>query len=146
GMIALLDADALNGQSPAAPDTPFWCVACGERAPLRYIVFPRSEVNRAAAAPVNRVTLERVADRVIAHTLEVPIDTTMRNADALYEMSPALDVLRASYSDRYWELHRALEREHKIDHTPDQCPERSGPRAVDVWEPATGWRTVAVPN
>jgi hypothetical protein len=42
-----------------------------------------------------------------------------------------------------WEIHSALEARGQLNHTRDQCADRAGPGAIQVWEPATGWRTVA---
>ena len=64
--------------------------------------------------------------------------------DALYELTPSLDVVRASYSDQYWQMHRELEAEGKVHHTREQCPDRDGPRSVEIWDRAAGWRTVAI--
>jgi hypothetical protein len=147
GMIALLDADAANGHSPANEGTPFRCTSCPEGAPLRYLVLPRSEVNRVSGSPFNRAVLQVMADRLIARTIEAPSDSTTSKsgvADALYEFSPTLDLIRASYSDRYWDFHRALELQGKINHTRDRCPDRDGPRTIEVWEPTNSWKTITI--
>jgi hypothetical protein len=141
GLVALLDADALDGQSPVADDPAFRCTSCDRGAPLRYVVLPRSEVNRITVSPFNRALLEVAGSGVIVRTVEVP-STGREAVDALYEFSHALDLQRASYSDRYWETHRALEAQGKLDHARAQCPERDGPRAIDVWTPQSGWRTI----
>lgn len=144
GMIALLDANALDGQSPATGGTAFACTSCPAGEPIRYVVLPRSEVNRVTVSRFNRVVLQVMSDRLIARTIEVPPESPMSSAgaiDALYEFSPSLDLIRASYSDRYWDVHRALEVEGKIGHTREQCPDRDGPRAIEVWDTKTGWTT-----
>jgi hypothetical protein len=56
----------------------------------------------------------------------------------------SLDLVHASYSDRYWEAHRALEADGKLTHTRAQCPDRDGPRQYELWEPRTGWKTVTI--
>jgi hypothetical protein len=138
GMVALLDANAGSGQSPTGPDTKFECPACGAGRPLRYVVMPRSEVNRVSAAPFNRASLSLRADAIMVLTVELP-SVTGAPADALYEFSPQLELVHASYGDRYWEAHRELERVGKITHTSEQCPDRDGPPRIEVWDPATGW-------
>jgi len=40
GMAALLDARALGGEGPVAPDGPFACTGCERGGPLRYVVMP----------------------------------------------------------------------------------------------------------
>ena len=143
GMLAVLDTAALDGQSPVEPGSRFACTSCGAGAALRYVVLPRSEVNRASGSPFNRVVLAKKVDGYLARTVEMPLTTT---ADALYEFTPTLEVTRATYSNRYWEMHRELEAQGKIGHGREQCPDRDGPREIRVWEPATGWRTVPIPR
>jgi hypothetical protein len=141
GMVALLDADALDGQGPEPPGAPGHCDACGTHAPLRMIVLPRSEVNRITASPFNHALVQVTSDRIVAHTIEVP-SAGQEGVDAIYEFTPALDLIDANYSDRYWEVHRALEAQGKLAHSRDQCPDRSGPRTVQMWQPDTGWTTI----
>jgi hypothetical protein len=140
GMVALLDARTLDGQAPAGNRSEFQCPGCGNAPPLRYITLPRSEVNRAAGAPFNRAALQVQNDRVVIGTVELPrLDQAV---EAFYEFSPSLEPIGASFGDRYWEAHRALEVEGKIRHSRDRCPDRDGPGAIGVWEPETGWRSV----
>ncbi len=140
GVVALLDAGALNGQPPVPADSPFYCTRCGGDRPVRYVVMPRSEVNRASASRFNRARLEIHPDRIVVRTTEAaPSETDV--AEALYEFTPSLDLVSASFSDRYWGLHAALEREGRLDHPRERCPDRDGPPGIRVWEPHHGWHT-----
>lgn len=138
GMIALLDANRLNGQSPAVPGSEFACAACGPDRPLRYVVLPRSEVNRASASPFNRASFEVRPAGLLVRTAETASNTTAP-ADAIYEFTPELTLVHAAYTDRYWEVHRELETLGKLTHTRERCPERDGPPQIEIWEPAAGW-------
>lgn len=138
GMIALLDSNALNGQGLEPTGSPHHCDSCGGAPPLRMFVFPRSELNTSSASRFNRVFVVTGPDLVSVHTIEMPSGDG--DADALYEFTPALELVSARFSERYWEQHRALEAEGKLTHTRAECPDREGPRHVKVWEPATGWR------
>ena len=143
GMVGLLDPAApggLDGQGPEPPGTHYYCEKCGPARPLKMIIMPRSEVNRASASPFNRAIVQVSAGRVVARTIEVASEQSA--ADALYEFTPALDLVRASFSERYWEAHRALEAQGKLTHSRETCPDRDGPREIQVWEPQTGWRTI----
>jgi hypothetical protein len=143
-MVALLDPAALEGQGPEPPGSPHFCETCGNDRPVRMFVFPRTELNRVTASRFNRAILQTFADgRVTARTIEVP-GAAGGDADALYEFTPALDLINARFSERYWEIHRALEATGRIAHSRQQCPDRDGPRQVQMWEPATGWRTVQI--
>jgi hypothetical protein len=142
GMIALLDAEALNGQGPEPAGSRHFCETCGTNTPLRMFVFPRTELNRVTASPFNRVVVQTWDDRLVARTIERP--AIGGDADALYEFTSSLDLVSATFSERYWDMHRALEAEGKITHTREQCADRDGPRQVQVWEPGAGWRTVQI--
>jgi hypothetical protein len=76
--------------------------------------------------------------RILIRTIE--LNRVAESVEALYEFSPSLELLRASYGDRYWEAHRTLEAEGKIGHARDRCPYRDGPQGTRVWERASGWR------
>ena len=66
--------------------------------------------------------------------------------DVLYEFSRSLELIRASFGGNYWEMHAALERQGKLTHSREHCPDRDGPREVLVWEPERGWQHVPVPR
>jgi hypothetical protein len=103
--------------------------------------MPRSEVNRASGSTLNGAIVQVQDDRILVRTIEV--SRNIDSVEALYEFSPTLELLRASYGDRYWEAHRALEVEGKINHSRDRCPYRDGPQGMMVWEKATGWRPLS---
>lgn len=142
GMIALLDADALDGQSPEPAGSDHFCESCSKKGPLRMYVFPRSELNRVTGSGFNRAILQTSAgENLLARTIEMRSDGA--DADVLYEFAvPSLDLMSARFSERYWEMHRLLEAEGKISHSREQCPDNGGPRQVLAWEPTTGWRTL----
>lgn len=144
GMVALLDARAINGQAPPAGQREFECAGCGPDRPLRYAILPRSEVNRVSAAPFNRTSLAARGDTLLVRTVELPQTETALAANALYEFTPQLELLYASYTDRYWEVHQELERLGRIDHPRARCPERDGPPEIEIWDPAHGWRVQPV--
>jgi hypothetical protein len=142
GMVALLDPATLDGQSPEAAPSPHYCESCGTRPPVRMAIMPRTEVNLAAAAPFNRVILQVADDRLIARTIEIRSDQGV--ADAIYEFTPSLDLISATYSERYWDMHRALEAQGKIAHAAAACPERAGPAVIVTWDGVHGWQRQAI--
>jgi hypothetical protein len=139
GMVALLDVNAMDGQSPSPPNSEFNCAGCGPDRPMRYVTFPRSEVNRVSASPFNRASISVREGTLLVRTAELAHTATLAPADALYEFTPQLDLVHASYTDRYWEAHLELQRVGKLTHSRDQCPDRDGPRQIEIWNPATGW-------
>lgn len=140
GMVSLLDSNALDGQGPEPWGSRHHCDSCGSAGPLRMFVFPRSELNQVTASRFNRVLLSTGPDHITVHTIEVPSDGG--DGEALYEFTPALDLVSARFSDRYWEQHRALEAAGKISHPRAQCPDRDGPRSIRAWTAAAGWSIV----
>src|SRR5262249_3611271 len=127
-------------QSPDPIHHQYSCQTCGPDRPLRYVVFPKSELNQVTAHGFNRARLGLEGDQILVRT-EEPTEGEFI-IDALYEPTPSLDLLKAAYSDRYWELHLALEARGVLHHSRKDCPDRDGPRTVLVWEPTTGWRTI----
>jgi hypothetical protein len=145
GMIALLDSNDIGGQAPSPSGSEFECAGCGSGRPVRYVVMPRSEVNRVSAAPFNRASLIVWTGALAVRTMELPPGPGgVAPANAVYEFNSQLDLVHAAYSDRYWDVHRELERTGKLTHARERCPEREGPRQVEIWEPATGWRVQTV--
>ncbi|HEX5216793.1 MAG TPA: hypothetical protein VFV98_15135 [Vicinamibacterales bacterium] len=142
GMIALLDPDALDGQGPAEEGTRHYCDSCGRNRPLAMVVMPRSEVNIASGARFNRVVLDSMHSHIVARTMEVQTGPE-EPADAIYEFDQTLQLVGATYSERYWTVHRQLELAGRISHGRERCPDRAGPRTIRVWTPANGWRTQA---
>lgn len=143
-MVAILDTNALDGQTPGVEGTRWECQGCAPGRPIRYILMPRSEVNRASAFRFNRARLEVLADRIVVRAIEWENEPAGLAADILYEFTPSLRLMRASHSEMYWQMHRSLEAEGKIDHSRQQCPDRDGPAPIRAWEPASGWTTVAL--
>ena len=142
GMVALIDPTRLDGRFPEK-ETAHLCQSCGPNLPLRVVIMPRSEINLATRSRFNRAIVERIADRLIVRTVEVP-PLGQGVADAIYEFSPGLELVTASYSLRYWEVHDQLFAEKKLDHDRRACPDKDGPRQLHIWLPDTGWTSPGV--
>ena len=108
-----------------------------------YVTMPRSELNILTSSEFNRATVEWTGQRLTVRTSEVERPGRVGSLiDAVYEFSPDLELLHATYGDRYWDKHRALEAQGLVTHNRAACPQRDGPPAIRVWTAATGWRTV----
>lgn len=142
GMVALLDPAHANGQGAEDPGE-HHCDNCGPDRAVRMAVMPRSEVNRLTHSRFNRAVIEVTPDRVIARTIEVP-SMGQEAVDAIYEFTPDLQLIGASFSARYWEIHAALEGQGRVDHPAAACPDRAGPREILVWSPDSGWKPQAI--
>jgi hypothetical protein len=126
-----------NGGFAALLDT-------GTMTPVRMVVMPRSEINLVTASRFNRAILQAVNGRIIARTVEMSEERSQGAIDVIYEFTPSLEVARAAFSGRYWEMHHALEGQGKLHHSQAACPDRDGPREIVVWEPSTGWRAQSI--
>jgi hypothetical protein len=138
GMVGLIDTDAL-ARGGASPDGPGYLgdCGCGPVAPIALVAMPRSEVNRASAARFNRAIVQVTGGRVIARTIELEGDAP---AEAIYEFDLSLNLLNASFSERYWTAHRQLEANGALKHSIEQCPDAKGPGTIEVWRPGAGWQ------
>lgn len=141
GLVAVIDPSRLDGRAPEEAGSKHECTSCGAGLPLRMAVMPRSEINRATHSRFNRAILEWTGDRLIARTVEVP-PQGQGVADAIYEFTPDLTLVRASFSERYWEIHDQLEAERKLDHGRSTCPDKDGPRQAFLWSPDSGWTSL----
>jgi hypothetical protein len=131
-IFALLDVNRLDGQAPGADGTAFACLSCSSAAPLLYATFARSELNRLTAARFNRARVSTVGDKILVTTSET------ERANAIYEFDLDLRLVRAQYSESYWDEHRRLELEGHLTHAREACPERNGPPAIHLWNGAGG--------
>jgi hypothetical protein len=105
--------------------------------------MPRTELNRITASRFNRALVQVMPDGILVRTVEVPAGPqNAQDVDVLYEFSPALELIRATFSDNYWSLHDALFAQGKLTHGSDACPAHAHPREITVWTPATGWKTI----
>jgi len=134
GSVVLLDADHLDGQAPEPRESKYYCRNCAAGTPLRVVVMPRSELNQATVSRFNRVSFQALSDRLAASTIEIPGTEYAEPIAAIYEFTPSLDLVRASFAERYWRLHDALFAQGTVAHASRDCPERNGPLAILVWD------------
>ncbi len=144
GALVVLDGNRPFGTSPEQPGSGFECKSCPSGRPLKYYVFPRSELNRLDASGHNRVQIiDRTGKDIRVETLENAVESARGpGAIGIFEFSEDFRLKRASWSDGYREAHRKLEREGKIAHPWEQCPDRLGPRLIHVWDPEHGWTEI----
>ena len=149
--LAVLDAANPSGRSPELPGSLTECVSCPAGDPLQYLVFPRSEVSRQQPFPEHYPTVVTLDDGLVqVHVMESADDAPI--AATIYDLAPAARASDAPYAlrearfnDAYWNWHRQLEAEGRLNHPAADCPERRG-LDVEDWTPGRGWtrRRVAV--
>ncbi len=145
GMLALVDALKLTASSPEQAGSVYQCAGCPSGGPVKYFVFPRSEVGIASGAQVNEA--EYLGD---THRRQISEGgETVRTTETALEPSPQAEyyfsygfqnLRQTSFDEGYWDVHHQLELEGKITHSKAQCPERDGPRLVRAWDSEKGWR------
>jgi hypothetical protein len=141
--LAAFEADGPPVTSPQTPGSPFECDDCPEGRPLKYLLFPRTDVNVALGKPFVSVTaIDRPDDGGI---IEVDVRETSRSLRMVYRLSLDLEPLSVGFSDYYWVVHRELSEAGQIAHSAEDCPERHDGVVVRIWEPETGWRDERVP-
>jgi len=145
-MLAVLNPDHPFGSSPEDPGSIYECLSCPEGKPLEYFIFPRSELNRASGSRYNEViAIEPFADRILVRVREVDpaVFPTFSVIEAIYEFTTDLKVRGFRFSDHYWDAHRHLEREGKLNHS--FANDRTHLVIVRNWQPQSGWREISVP-
>ena len=137
--LAVLDGANPSGTSPEDPESEFGCKNCPPGHPLRYFVFPRSEMNVITMSHFNKTSsIRREGSTIEAETTEVGPEQHV-GVEGMFEFNDDFSLVRAAWSDGYAELHRELEREGKLHHSWKQCPDRFGPPLIRAWDPQHGW-------
>lgn len=141
--LSVLDADRTGVVSPEEPGSSFECRNCPTERPLFYYTFGRTEASRMHPFPgagPSVYPLER--DRLQVWVKEAP---GLIGPSTIYEFTgPEFANVRGRYADSYWEWHRDAERRRAIDHSVEQCPERSL-LSVSRWSSDGGWTTLRLP-
>jgi len=148
GMLAVLDGRRISGRSPEKPGSAYECKNCPEGQPLRYFVFPRSELNLVTGSLYNEVKSIGVHGNGFQVRTQEAVPGNFQETywvESIYEFSPDLELKQAMHSDSYWDFHRRLELDGKVKHSPENCPERRQPKKVLAWAPETGWRELRLP-
>jgi hypothetical protein len=144
GALAVLDGNRPAGSSPEEPGREFECKSCAPGRPLHYFIFPRSELNEVTLSHLNPVMEILPRDSGIEVSTQ-ETSTESAGVHGIFEFTRDFQLVRARYSDSYWEVHQELEREGKIRHSKKHCPDRFGPRVVRAWDPTRGWFDIPNP-
>jgi hypothetical protein len=124
-MMAIFDGRHVTGASPEDHGSAYECLSCDAGRPMRYFIFPRSEVNAAARFGWYPPQIHILPDgRLELHLGQV--EGNMPSAEAIYELSSSFELLRARMSDVYWDWHRRLSADGRLDHPVERCAERIG--------------------
>ena len=118
--------------SPQTPNSGYACIGCGTESPLDYIVFPRYEISKTLHLPNNKIfgLNGNSLGQVEVRQQEVSADDQL-----LYDFQNPLDLTQVSVhpSATFWRSHLELERQGKIRHSVNQCPDRIHPPPLRLY-------------
>jgi hypothetical protein len=139
--VVVLRSDAVTGHSPEPDESPFFCASCDAGAAVRYFTLARTEINLVVGrTPFDSSVTLQPDDGLLVRVSQDPANS---GVEALYQFSPAFVLTRAGVSDIYWDVHRRLEREGRLDHAASLCPERHKLQ-VRAWSNGS-WENVLAP-
>jgi hypothetical protein len=147
GSLAVIDESGPFAVSPQTDGTRHKCLSCPEGAPAYYFVFPRSEINRLLNVWEDSVRYIDVSGGEFeiwkAETVGSRFEM-QSNARTIYlfHTQPAPQPFALRFDSDYDMLHRSLEKERKLDHSLDSCPERLHSEPVRVWTKSSGWEAI----
>jgi len=143
GAVAVIGTDQSPAVSPQTPGSLYGCLSCENGSPVRYFVFPRSEVNRALNAGGNSVRRMRVHNRgVQIVTSEVMVPLSKWLSEGFYELSPKFELQSVLMGTGYALTHVEAEREGELAHSMRDCPEHNSAKTVRLWTADLGWQDV----
>ena len=133
-----LDHPPARWKGPAGPALE--CPNCPRADPSAMLLLPNSDVTTALARPSGWVMRARLKESSVELSVNDGFGT-----GSLVRMNDDLQVTTAARSDRYWQVHRAMEEEGRISHRPEECPDHARPLEIRQWTPTRGWSTTLVP-
>lgn len=141
--LAILEQDGPAATSPQTPGSRYQCLqGCPEGRPYRFILFPRSELSEASDVPYNIAI--RIDER--PEGITVSTDETGGTGGAQYDFSRELQPERVSWGDNWGQIHRQFERQGRVKHTFEHCPERTTPAILRICDQNGKWSAVSVPR
>jgi hypothetical protein len=142
--LTILRGSGPPATSPQSERSEFYCAdGCPKGKPCRYILMPRSEFSRASGTPfdvANRIDLRQSGSTVEVQTMGPDTET------AYYDFSQGFEPERVAYGSSYRARHEMFEREGRIKHRYQDCPERREKAVLRVCDENGSWRTAAIPR
>ena len=145
--VALVGTDERFTRSPQGQNTAYDCTGCELHPVPFYLLFPRSEIFEQQNQPFHLVQGLEVIPAGFSVNTDEGKDEAIRPAFVdllgIYRVSGDLQSITGALSDSYWNLHRRLEREGKIHHHAEDCPDQKIAGRVRVFARSNGWFTPA---
>jgi len=141
--LAVFTEDAVPSSSPQSRGSRFDTLDGPKGQPHRYFLLPPSELTMASDKPYNMVDrIDETNDEFLVQTNEI---TGQEHATAIYRFSKRIEPLDVAFDDSWAARHRRLQKEGKLSHDLDDCPQLSRVTAVRQWDRESAWTTLNVP-
>jgi len=144
--LAVVRAEGPPSSSPQTKGTLYECVNGPSGKPELYFLFPPTELNSADGKPYNEIL--RVlggSNGVDVRTQEAGRFRVQSLAEAMYAISPSLEVQNVAFDNNFAVQHRRFEQAGLLKHSLAACPLLNGPSRIRRWDAASGWTDVEVP-
>lgn len=144
GSLAVMDERKAFASSPQTDGTRHKCASCPPGQMDYYFVFPRSELNELLQVHEDAVT------QVLVRGNEIEVDKRETQAIApktiylLRADDDGIHLVSRRFDSGYDMLHREMEKEGRLDHSLENCPERLHPKPVMLWTPSGRWKKIAL--
>jgi hypothetical protein len=137
-VVAVIPDTSPGATFPAGGDPKFACDRCPPASPSRALLFAPSELSAAYHELVPYVKSLRVAGDSLKATI------TDGQGRSVATIASDFSVSSIQYGQLYWGAHQDLESKGRLDHTWQECPDRTKLRAVQEWTADGGWRALTV--
>jgi hypothetical protein len=145
GSLAIINEAKAFAASPQSEGSRHKCMSCPAGNPDYYFVFPRSEINELEQVHEAAVVQVRVLDdQIQVRKSELRLKENDPETIYMLKAEPSFHVASLRFGSGYDMVHERLEKEGKLDHTLEHCPERLHPRPVKMWTPAEGWSEIGL--
>ena len=142
--LAILSRSGPPATSPQNEGSEYYCNAgCPKGKPYRYILMPRSEFSEASGIAFDIV--DGIDLRPGGTTVQVQAIGSVTET-CYYDLSQDFEPERVAYGSSYRARHEMFEREGRINHRYQDCPERNEKAVLRICDETGNWRTVAIPR
>jgi hypothetical protein len=138
--LAEIDPDGEPAFSPPSGADRYHFTNGPKGLPLRYFLFPQSELSRVNQVPYFHVSALMLTQQHILVEVFTGAATVF-----LYEFDNQLTPIRVRTTSSGIGLHQSYEKRGLLDHSVKNCPEMTGTHTVREWTPKGGWRDDVVP-
>jgi hypothetical protein len=142
--LAVIDEARPFAASPQTSGTRHECVSCPQGVPDYYFVFPRSEITGVKEIHEESVLRLNVTESQIEVVKGSAMDTDTSRVHYVLRADDGFRPISVRFNSGYDSEHRKLEKEGKLRHSLEECPELLHPKPVRLWRPTSGWTEIQI--